>query len=324
MGCAGFGVGDGDTLAGGGDLGDGTLVVDHVAEGFCEAVGDAIHAADGLEHGGLPVDLFIVELAGGHVGGEEFGEVERLVQNGVDGACARTCDETCTRGAGVTSIFVQVAEVPKEFEKTGRFFFGELVVEGVLVDRFRKEFSEIAARVMNDLALLDGVAVVEFGRLHEGGAGAVDFNFEANAEFLTVAKDVSVDGRDASGAGVEVAPVLPVAVLDGAIGELDFGAVADGPVASARAVAGFKDGAVEAGFAEFVGGGHAGDACSEDDDLFAFAEVGGKLRKRGLTGGWHEAEGLHGCECGGVSANLGDALNKDTSGQAHTNGSDRL
>ena len=70
LGRAGFGVGDGDALAGGGDLGDGTLVVNHVAEGFCEAVGDAIHAADGLEHGGLPVDLFIVELAGGHVGGE--------------------------------------------------------------------------------------------------------------------------------------------------------------------------------------------------------------------------------------------------------------
>ncbi len=129
---------------------------------------------------------------------------------------------------------------------------------------------------------------------------------------------------DASGAGVEIATVLPVAVLDGAVGELDLGAVTDGPVASAGAVAGFEDGAVEAGFAEFVGGGHAGDACSEDDDLFAFAEVGGELGQRRLADGWHESEGSHRCECGGVSADLCDALNKDTSGQAHTNGSDRL
>ena len=246
------------------------------------------------------------------------------MQNGVDGACARTRDETCALGAGVTSIFVEVAEVPKEFEEACRFFFGELVVEGVLVDGFREEFSEIAARVMNDLTLLDGFAVVELRALHEGGAGAVDFNFESNAELLTVAEDVGVDGGDASGACVEVAAVLPVAVLDGAVGELDFGAVADGPIASAGAVAGFEDGAVEAGFAEFVGCGHAGDACTEDDDLFAFAEVCGKLRERRLADGGHEAEGLHGRECGGVSADLCDALNKDTSGQAHTNGSDRL
>ena len=246
------------------------------------------------------------------------------MQNGVDRACAGASDEPCARGAGVTSIFVQVAEVLKEFEEACRFFFGELVIEGVLVDRFGEEFGEIAAGVVNDLALLDGVAVVELGRLHEGGARGVDFDFEANAELLTVAEDVGVDGGDASGAGVEVAAVLPLAVLDGAVGEFDLGAVADGPVASAGAVASFEDGAVEAGFAEFVGGGHAGDACAEDDDLFALAEVGGELRERRLTDGGHEAEGLHGCECGGVSADLCDALKKDTSGQAHTNGSDRL
>ena len=72
MGRVGPGVGDGDAVVGGGDLGDGRVVVDDVAERFCEAVGDAVHAADGLEHGGLPVDLFFVELADGHVGGEEF------------------------------------------------------------------------------------------------------------------------------------------------------------------------------------------------------------------------------------------------------------
>jgi hypothetical protein len=187
----------------------------------------------------------------------------------------------------------------------------------VLVDGFGEEFGEIAVRVVDDLALLDGVAVVEFGTLHEGGARVVDFNFETNAELLTVAEDVGVDRGYSPGAGVEIAAVLPLAVLGGAVGELDLGAVAYSPIASAGAVASFEDGAVEAGFAEFVGGGHAGDACSENDDLFAFAEVGGKLRERGLADGGHEAEGLHGCECGGVPADLCDALDKDTSGQAH-------
>ena len=89
-----------------------------------------------------------------------------------------------------------------------------------------------------------------------------------------------MDGGDAGGAGVEVAAVLPGTVLDCAVGELDFAAVADGPRAAAGAVAGFEDGAVEAGFAELVGGDEAGDACAEDDDLFAFAEVRGELGRR--------------------------------------------
>lgn len=133
-----------------------------------------------------------------------------------------------------------------------------------------------------------------------------------------------MDGGDARGTGVEVAAVLPVAVLDGPVGELDLGAVADGPIAAAGAVACFEDGAVEAGFAELVGGSHAGDACAEDDDFFAFAEVGGELRERRLADGGHEAERLHGGECGGVAADLGDALKEDTSGQAHCDGSDGL
>lgn len=322
LGCAGSGVGDGDALVGRGDLDDGRFVVDDVAERFCEAVCDAIHAADGLEHGGLPVDLLFVELAGGHVGGEELGEVEWLVQNGFGRACARACDEACAGGAGVAAILAEVAEVFEEVAEAPDVFFGELVVEGVLVDGFGEELGEVAAGVVDDLALLDGFAVVELGRLHEGGAGGVDFDFEGDAEFVTVAEDVGMDGGDACGASVEIAAVLPVAGLRGAVGELDFGAFADGPIASSGAIAGFEDGAVEAGFAELVGGGHAGDACAEDDDFFAFAEVGGELRKWRLADGGHEAERLHGGECGGVAADLGDALKEDTSGQAHYDGSE--
>ena len=72
LGCARSGIGDGDAAVGGGDLGDGTVVVDYVAERLCEAVGDTVHAADGLEHGGLPIDLLFVEFAGCQFGGEEL------------------------------------------------------------------------------------------------------------------------------------------------------------------------------------------------------------------------------------------------------------
>ena len=80
-GRAGLRVSNGDAAVACGDLGDGTVVVDEVAERLRKAVGDAVHATDGLEHGGLPVDLLLVELALGKVGGEKFGEAERLVQD---------------------------------------------------------------------------------------------------------------------------------------------------------------------------------------------------------------------------------------------------
>ena len=110
-----------------------------------------------------------------------------------------------------------------------------------------------------------------------------------------------MDRRDAGGAGVEIVASLPLADLGGAVGELDFGALANRPAATAGAIAGFEDGAFEACLAQFVGRDHAGDASAENDNLLAFAEVGGELRKRGLADGGQEAEGLHAGKCGGVS-----------------------
>jgi hypothetical protein len=133
-----------------------------------------------------------------------------------------------------------------------------------------------------------------------------------------------VDRGNTCGTGVEIAAILPLAVLCEAVRELDFGAFADGPAATTGAVAGFEDGAVKARFTEFVGSGHAGDACAKDDHFFPFAEVRRKLWERRLSDGRHDAEGLHGGKCSGVAADLGDTLDEDTSGQAHCDGSDGL
>jgi hypothetical protein len=167
-GCAGFGVSDGDAVIGGGDFGDRTIVVDHVAERFCEAIGDAVHSADGLEHGCLPVDLLSVKFTGGHVGGEEFGEVEWLVEYGFGGACATAYDEASSRASGVVAVFAEVPETAEEVEEPGGVLFGEFVVEGVFVDGFAQKLGDVTSGVVDDLALLDGLAVVEVGRLHEG------------------------------------------------------------------------------------------------------------------------------------------------------------
>ena len=133
-----------------------------------------------------------------------------------------------------------------------------------------------------------------------------------------------MDGGDAGGASVEIAAILPGALLHGAVGELDLGAVAYGPGASAGTAAGFENGDLEARLAELVGGDQAGDAGAEDDDLLAAAEVSGQLGQRRDADGRHQPEGLHGRKGGSVSAGLGDALDEDTSGEAHAMGSAQL
>ena len=187
----------------------------------------------------------------------------------------------------------------------------------VCVDGFVEEFGQVAAGVVDDLALLDWLAAIEEGRLHEGRARGVNFDFERNAEVVTVVQDICVNGWNARGAGVEVSAVLPAAGLDAAVGELDFAAVAYGPCAAAGTIASFDDGAVETGFAELVCGDETGDARAEDDDFFAFAEISRKLREERGFGCGYESEGLHGGECGRVAADLGHALDQGTTSEAH-------
>ena len=238
-------------------------------------------------------------------------------------SAGRDC-EAGTHASGVAIVGAEIAEVLKELEEALGVLFGEFVIEGVFVDGLGEEFGEVSAGVVDDLTLLDGFALIELGRLHESGAGGVDFYFQGHAQVVAIVEEMGVDGRDAGGAGVEIVAVLPLADLCGAVGKLDFGSVADGPAAASGAVSRFEDGAVEACFAQFVGRDHAGDTSAENDYLLAFAEVGGELRERGLASGGHEAEGLHAGECGGISTELGHAVNKCTSGQAHGNGSDRF
>lgn len=187
----------------------------------------------------------------------------------------------------------------------------------MFVDGFDEEFGEVAAGIVDDLALLDGLAAVQDGGLHEGRAGGVDFDFEGDAEVVAVIEDSGVDRWDARWTGVEVAAVLPAAGLDSAVGELDFAAIAYGPGAAAGAVAGFDDSALETGLAKLVCGDEPGDACAKDDDFLAFAEVGGKSREERGFGCGHKSEGLHGGECGRVAADLGHALDQCTTGEAH-------
>jgi hypothetical protein len=156
---------------------------------------------------------------------------------------------------------------------------------------------------------LDGLAAVQVAGLHEGAAGGVDLDLERNAEFLTVAQHGGVNRGQAGGTDVLVVAVLKCAGLGEAIGELDLGASADGPVTAANAgFACLEQGTSVAELAELIGGDQAGDASPEDQDG---GSVAGDLPDRfnvvGNPHGREQSEGLHESERRAVAANLADA-----------------
>ncbi len=66
---------------------------------------------------------------------------------------------------------------------------------------------------------------------------------------------------------VQIEPAIEFADLSRTVRHLDRRPAPDGPVAAADAVAGLKHRTIVAGFAEFVGGGQAGNAGPEHNHL---------------------------------------------------------
>ncbi len=93
------------------------------------------------------------------------------------------------------------------------------------------------------------------------------------------------------------------AILGEAIGELDFGTVANGPVPAADALPGLEQGAGVAQFAQLIRGYQAGNAPAQDDHTGPFAGACWVLdggRRRSHDG--QQPQGLHHGEGGAVPA----------------------
>jgi hypothetical protein len=170
---------------------------------------------------------------------------------------------------------------------------------------------------VDDLPLLNRLARIQQRRLHQGGAGEIDLNFQRYAQLPAIAKQVGMDGGNTSWSCVEVSIFRPGAVLDGSVGKLDLGAVAHRPVASTWPAPRFENRTSKAGFAQLMGRDQAGDAGAQNDNALAASEVRAEHGERRSTGGSRKAENLHGAKGRGIAANLGDALQEDTSSEAH-------
>src|SRR5215469_7100082 len=124
----------------------------------------------------------------------------------------------------------------------------------MLIDGFRKKFGDISAGIINYLALLNRLAAVQILALHQRAARGIDLNLQRYAQFFAITQNVVMNRRQACRTGIEVVVAFPVACLDGAVGKLDFGAVANGPTAAAGAFTSLEHDALETCLSQLIGG----------------------------------------------------------------------
>src|SRR5271163_2664374 len=258
-------IGDRDAVRGFADFADFGAIADNVAETLAEGHRNLVHAADGLEHGGLPVDHLL-----GHQALPQVGVEQGVHGKGVDGSRALLAragwyGEAGTLGAFVEQVGLEIAVLNQKGDHALLVLCGNLLVEGALLDAFGEQLGDMAAGVVHHLPLLHWLPVVQVVGLHERTAGGVDFNLKRNAEFLAIAQHGGVDRRQAGGTDVLVVAFFKSAGLREAIGEFNLGTLADRPVASADArFAGLEQGTSIPKFSELVCGNQSGDAAAEN------------------------------------------------------------
>jgi hypothetical protein len=117
--------------------------------------------------------------------------------------------------------------------------------------------------------------------------------------------------------------VSKLAGFRSAVGHFYAGAIANGPIAAAGAIACFENCAGVTGFLQFPGRHHSGDTSAKDDHTFAFAGVCCKRNHAGVRGrNGQQAERLHHHVSGAKPAGL-PYLGEESASGGHKQNSQR-
>lgn len=312
------GVGDAGALAVAADL------ADHRAEGhgrlhlLVERVGDAIHAAHGLQHGGLHFDKVLEEAGDApELGLHHVGQAQRLgPAGGVVVAAGPVLEARPRLAVGIDVLRVEVAVAGQIAEQALLIDAGQLAIQGALVDGLGQQLREGAAGVVHRLAVGHDLALV----VQLGGAVAVDHHFQRDLEVAAIAQDrvMGLGQARRPGVHVVVTAFVPVDDLVWPVVLLDHRALAHAPGAAARPVAGLKHRDLVAGLAQLVGGDQARDACAQNGDLDPLAAAGRQLWRAGVgPRRRQQPETLHGDEQSAIAASLANALEEPATRNTH-------
>ena len=281
-----------------------------------KGIGDAVHAADRLEHRRLHVEDILEHqrqpdrVAHGH-------DVLKPHSGDRPPGLAIAARQRIEARAPVRYIGAVGGETAVESDELAHVFLraaGQFLVERAAVDRLGEQFAEAPAHVISELAVGEGPAA----ELRASGAVDVDHDLHRHAESAGIAEDGMMVMGDAGGAGVEIEARREAADLIGAPDLRDPVAAANRPRAAADPVPRLENGDVPAGAAELPGGDQPGDAGAEDHHPAPAARRARQLeglRRRGRD--VEQAHRLHAEQDRAVASDRTQPFEEAPSGDAH-------
>ena len=119
---------------------------------FVDRVGDAIHAADRLQHGRLHVDDGFENLSETpHLRRQDFAQRQWIDRLRCFRIAAGPMLETGTRIAAIDSLAIKAGVEPQELAEAVEFVLRHGIVQRILVDRLRQQLADPAVQVVDHL-----------------------------------------------------------------------------------------------------------------------------------------------------------------------------
>jgi hypothetical protein len=196
--------------------------------------------------------------------------------------------------SGVHVVQPQIAEGAQKGEHPFPILRADFLVERTLADCFGQEFRYVPASVVDRFALLDRPARERRISRHQRTPRNVDFHLHCYPKLTAIAKHRLVDGGNPARACVQIQSIVEGALLNGAVGKLDFRSAPYAPIAPARPLTRFQKGAIEARLAQRPGGHQPRDSLTKDNDFCSFAYFGRQLERGRRSHGFRkQAHGAH-------------------------------
>ena len=158
-----------------------------------EHLTDTAHAADRLHHRRRLIPaLAEVGLLPPEAGTENLAQIERLAERAFLVAGAGSLAVTGAAGAPIGHVLIERAEAAQKGADAFLVLGGDSLGEGVTVNRLGRQFSNVAADVVDHLPVALRLTVERRLGLQQGATVVVAHHLERHAEFAAVRQDALV------------------------------------------------------------------------------------------------------------------------------------
>ena len=186
-------------------FGDFGAVADVRAELLAECLADAAHAADRLEHGrGLMPAFAELRLELPEICGKDRAQFQRIIAPACLGSAAWRFGIAGAAGTLVGEVAIERAEGTQERADALLIVGADRLRQRFMVHRLRRQLGNIAADVVDHLAVALRPAVERGIVVQQRAAIVVAHDFERHAKLAAVGQDALVMVRQAGGSRIEI------------------------------------------------------------------------------------------------------------------------